>query len=219
MIINDLDLIIAKGIPHNHSMLSWFGVLCTVVVTSLLPLTQIKAVYRLDVVSFNGWVPTIRQAEPTHLERASERLEARTSNQQKIGLFLFAVAIYYFFPLQKLAAIPAKTLPLKPDNQTLLATFPTCVLYSMDLVGMLLQIILNWRSRSFGGKTPISALLALSLHMLYLAVYVPGVVGTFNTREALNVQELVETSIALIMAWQSLTFPSPREVSEGDHVE
>ncbi|KAG6907293.1 hypothetical protein DXG01_009486 [Tephrocybe rancida] len=215
-IINKLDLYIAGGIATKFSMMRWIRGLCNA--GFVLPLIQLKAVYRLEFDFSNGMFITLRRAEATHLERANERLEGRTSNLQKIGLLMCGAVIYYFVPPQKIAIIPAITLPPKAAD-ALTAIFPTCVLNSMDLVGIILQIILNWRSRTFGGKTRVSAVLTLFLYLLNLATFVPAILGRHDTRGALNVHDVIETGIALVMVWQALTLPVPKDVSDEDHVE
>ncbi|KAG6833304.1 hypothetical protein H0H87_008936 [Tephrocybe sp. NHM501043] len=218
-IVNRLDFLIIQGITHEYSIMKWLWALVTTAITSLLlPLVQIKAVYRLDIIYSSALYPTLRRAEATHLERASERLEGQISKRQQFGLFLGTVALYYFFPLQKLVVIPARVSPLTPVNK-LLPVFPTCVLYAMGVVGMLLQIILNWRSHLFGGKSRISAFLTLIFHFNKLVLFVPTLLGNFDTRGALHIQDLVEAGIALILAGQALMLPTPRNSEDDHHIE
>ncbi|KAG6826503.1 hypothetical protein H0H92_015576 [Tricholoma furcatifolium] len=220
-LIDRLDFFLVQGVAESYGITKWITSLSTLILTSLvLPLSQLKAVYRLDIDTSSGWIPTVRKAEATHIERASERIEARTTREQKIALFLCVLAIYYFFPLQKMAVISAITIKPKSENE-IKGHFSQALylLYAMDVVGMLLQVILNWRSRTFAGTMRASAVLTLLRRLSELALFVPALVGAYDTRGALSAHEVLEFAIASVVVWQAFTLPNPREDSYEDHIE
>ncbi|KAG6825244.1 hypothetical protein H0H92_004300 [Tricholoma furcatifolium] len=216
-LLDRLDFFLVRSVTES------FSATALTLASLILPLTKLMAVYRLHIDTSDGWIPTIYRTEATHMERASERIEARTTRQQKIALFLSVLAIYYFFPLQEMTVISAITvLKPKPENEvTGHFSFSQVLylLYAMDMVGMLLQVILNWRSQTFAGRMRASAVLTLLRRLSELAFFVPALVGRFDTRGALSAHEVLECTIACVFVWQAFRLPNPQEDSYEDHIE
>ncbi|KAF8063485.1 hypothetical protein FPV67DRAFT_246768 [Lyophyllum atratum] len=217
-IIDEVDGVIAKGIMEQFTLAGWVGAVLFATATSLvLPATQLKAIFRVDLGWWNGWIPVVHRTKATHSERASERLEAQTSWSTKSGLFLFVLGVYYFLTPHRYQVIAALIPDPKADQDV--GVVPAYLLLTMQVVGKILQIILNWRSRSFAGSYRISALFMLFLSVLALADFVPALVGRFEPRRALSGHFLVESVLVVIYAWQCLVLPSAPQTLEEDHIE
>ncbi|KAG6826502.1 hypothetical protein H0H92_015575 [Tricholoma furcatifolium] len=197
-ILGTMNTIIPTLASQHYTAAYWISMIFASSLHILvLPLCQLKAVYRIDInLSPGHWIPTLRQSEASHLERVS----------------------YYFLQLQKSAVIPAAT--MSPESKNPMVQFlPDYLFDSMDVVGQILGIILNWQSQSFGGKTRASAILTVILQAMRLAWYVPALVGKFDTRGALYAHDVLMIAIDTVIVWQALTLPAAREISYEDHSE
>ncbi|GLB42810.1 hypothetical protein LshimejAT787_1202590 [Lyophyllum shimeji] len=219
-IVKELDSIRVRGITRKFSFPGWIAALLFSVATTLvLPLMQLKAILRVDISWWKGWIPVVSLANATHSERASERMEARTSWRTKLGLFLLVVASYSFLEPHKYAIIAAMTPDLPKTDETVERLFSDHAEHSTRLIGSLLQIILNWRSHSFAGGYKVSVALMLALTAISLAAFVPAIVGNFATRPALTAHGMVGVVLILIFGWQASVLPSVPQVIEEDHIE
>jgi len=171
----------------------------------------------VDISLWNGWFPIAHRAKATHSERASERMEARTSWRTKLALLVSVLATYYFFKPHEYPVIAAIT--LNPKANEAVGFIPAYLLLSMEVVGTILQITLNWRSRSFAGDHKISVLLMLALNAISVANFVPALVGRYGTRPPLHAHLVVGLVLALLLAWQALVFPTVPQILEEDHTE
>ncbi|KAF5370516.1 hypothetical protein D9615_010329 [Tricholomella constricta] len=204
----------------NSNFFAWIVALLTATFTVLVdPLIQLKAIFRIEVTWWKGWIPVLQKAKATHSERASERMEARTSWSTKTGLFLSVVALYYFLAPHNYAVIAAVTIKPKATDLSIEGFFPGYLFWPMYMVGNIFQIILNGRSGLYAGRYRISAALIMACHVLKLADFVPALVGRFDTRDALYAQDVVEIGLMLVMTWQAFVLPSVPQIVEEDHIE
>lgn len=72
----------------SSDALTWLWVVIVILATTFpLPFSMLKTVTRLAFSwDKSRWIPTVRRVNPTHMERASQRLDSRTSWGVKIGV-------------------------------------------------------------------------------------------------------------------------------------
>lgn len=79
-LVADIRTTARKNNLTSNQWEQWLWLLIKRAITTLLaPLLMLKAITRLDIQVKRGWIPHFKRASPTHLERASERLDARIS--------------------------------------------------------------------------------------------------------------------------------------------
>jgi hypothetical protein len=81
--------------------------------------------------------------------------------------------------------------------------------------GTLCQILLNHRTRAYGGGYRAEAVLYLVASALGLLDFLPAVVGRMEMRQGLTPFTLINLGIQVPLAWQALTLP-PVEVQEDE---
>lgn len=177
-------------------------------------------------------------AGATHRERASERLEAKTSLRSKIAvgsgfnlvflvvliylqLFLSIAAIYYFLAPHDYHVIAALLPPpspgdLKNNRFDELAPF---ILQPIYLTGRALQLLLNRRSKTYAGSHRITIVLALVQLLTELAKFVPMLVGRFEARGSFSIQDVISSAMIVVGCWQAITLPSVPQASDDEHIE
>jgi hypothetical protein len=81
-------MIVQESITANFWMNIFvsFPVVLMVVITLLPHFAMIKAVMRLECVVDSGWFPRLRRVPANHKERASERLDGRTSKSFRLAV-------------------------------------------------------------------------------------------------------------------------------------
>jgi hypothetical protein len=87
------------------------------------------------------------------------------------------------------------------------------------LTGRILQLLLNWRSRTYAGSHRVAAVLMIACELTHLGGFIPSLVGRFDARPSLTANEVVETTLIMVGCWQALTLPSVNQTSEDDHTE
>lgn len=134
----------------------WLWLLLSTLATGIVtPLLMLTAAFRL-YIDWKGWLPKIRRSPPTHLERASERVEARTpgyvmiivrcfplcNDDAQLAQILTVMIIFHFIlqPDNYFLVSPVSPLPTEEDWPT-----DNSVNFSASLLltGWLLQLILS----------------------------------------------------------------------------
>ncbi|KAF9466788.1 hypothetical protein BDZ94DRAFT_137676 [Collybia nuda] len=167
------------------------------------------------------WIPVMQRAQATQKERASERLESRMTWSARAGLFMSLVALYSAISPHRNFVIPS-ILPVPapgdfaPDR---LAELSPYFIYPLHVTGKILQLTLNYHSKSFAGSYKITAALVLALNLSTLASFVPSLVGRYNSRPGLSIQEAVDLILLAITSWHAKTLPSIMHTEKEDHAE
>ena len=79
---------------------------------------------------------------------------------------------------------------------------------SLDLTGIVLQLLLNYRSRTFAGWYKSAVVLQLMLQAMFCANFVPAVVGRTDLRGGFLAGQVAYLVLFMVMGWQVLTLPS-----------
>jgi len=131
-------------------------------------------------------------------------------------LYLSLVGIYYFFNPDESFAIPS----LVPDPP--FYDFPEHKLFRLSeplitplhLTGLIAQLLLNHWSRTFAGRYKLSVVVGLMLQAMFLANFVPAVLGRIDARFGLSVEAVMFSVLMVVNGWQALTLPSVPQTRE-----
>ncbi|KAJ6460666.1 hypothetical protein C8R47DRAFT_1327656 [Mycena vitilis] len=128
----------------------WLWLIVMTAVTQLsLPVLMLQTVTRMEFSeNKSALFPSIRLATPTHKERNSERLDARTTWGVKVGVWISLVAVYYFFSPDEYHLLsahhPRPDFSDRPINA--LACVYAILFGPLLLTGTLAQLLLNHRT-------------------------------------------------------------------------
>ncbi|KAJ7910041.1 hypothetical protein B0H13DRAFT_1616024 [Mycena leptocephala] len=175
------------------------------------------------------WVPSVRRVSTTHMERASQRLDSRTSWGIKAGLCVSLIAIdyiasnYYSFPPFDHHVLAPLHPPLGPTDRIQhfnpFARAFAWVYLPLKFTGNLSQILLNQRTRTYAGSYNISVALHCISGVLLLMTYLPSVVGRYDARPGLSVAKAVDLSLLAALTWQAAAFPKVMQKMEDEDSE
>jgi hypothetical protein len=84
---------------------------------------------------------------------------------------------------------------------------------------LLSQLLLNQRSKIYGGSYKITVAFRCILGVLELLKYVPSVIGRYDARPGLSVSRTVELILLAAFAWQAAVFPRVTEKAEDEDTE
>jgi len=98
-------------------------------------------------------------AKATHVERASDRLDARTPWTVKLSLYISFCLAYFFFSPATLFLISPLGLPRQNDEHPLLTTIKRSFISPGLIIGPGLQLLFNYQSHTFAGKYKLTAIL------------------------------------------------------------
>ncbi|KAJ7666901.1 hypothetical protein DFH06DRAFT_1185007 [Mycena polygramma] len=189
----------------------WLWLIVMTAVTQLsLPVMMLQTVTRMEFRQNESTLfPSIRLATPTHKERNSERLDARTSWGVKAGVCISLVAVYYFFSPEEYHLLSAHhPHPGSSDQPTNSLARTYAILFGpLQLTGTLAQLLLNYRAKTFAGSYKAAIGLRAVIMVLALGMYVPTVVGRFDARPGLAVSQIVEMVALAVALWQAAVFP------------
>jgi len=175
---------------------------------------MIKAVIRLEWTT-SSWV--LRRARPNHSERASERLDARTSWIITVAAFVGLSVIYlYFEPGQYLILAPSISPPTPNDIPADRLQKWSIILTPLYIVGISKQLILNHRSRMFAGQHRVTPFLDCVKMASRLAIFIPAIVGRVDSRRGLSVRDVIQALLLAITVWQALTLRSVPQTKESE---
>ncbi|KAF7338002.1 hypothetical protein MVEN_02024100 [Mycena venus] len=187
-------------------------------VTAIVPYLMCKCVTRVEF-GWQRWHPTITRVPANHRERASQRIDSRTSWRAKLGLFVALLAVYQFTDPDNIylisTTVPVPTPEEYPESK--LFDFLRNVYHSLFFTGNLCQVLLNHRSRAYGGGYRAEVVMLLLGHIIGLLYFVPAVVGRMEMRQGLGPFTLINLGSHLPLVWQALTLSAveAKEDEEG----
>ncbi|KAJ7709472.1 hypothetical protein B0H17DRAFT_1028090 [Mycena rosella] len=177
----------------------------------LLPSLMCKAVTRAQF-GWKKWYPTLTRVPANHRERASQRIDSRTSWGTKFGVFAASLAVYHFLKPDKIILI-LTTLPAPrpgeygPFEDSVLVAFLRSAAQSLICTGIFSQVLLNHRSATFGGAYRAQVVLRCVGSIVGLLHFVPAATGRMEGRMGLTLNALMEVCICLPLLWQAVTLP------------
>ncbi|KIM82704.1 hypothetical protein PILCRDRAFT_7616 [Piloderma croceum F 1598] len=189
----------------------YFPAVLVAVIVLLPQFAMIKAVMRLECVVDSGWFLRLRHVPANHKERASERLDGRTSKT-----FRLAVTVHMLGSnILLLSASPALCHPCA-HSPPAVEDFPThklrdlspSVLIPLRLTGLIQQMLLNHRTRTFTGQHKLSVVISCIEWSLGSAIFIPAIVGRVRARQGLSSHDIIDTVALIVGVWQALTLTS-----------
>ncbi|KAF7363792.1 hypothetical protein MSAN_01037100 [Mycena sanguinolenta] len=198
---------IVEALQNNDASLLF------IVPTSLIvPYLMCKCIMRVEF----GWKPRLFPA--THQERASQRIDNRTSWRTKLGLLAAFVAVFQLTNPQKIylisTTVPAPTPEEFPES--MLLDFLRNVCNALLSVGTLCQVLLNHRSRAYGGGYRAEVVMYFLASIISLLYFVPAVVGRMEMRQGLTPFTIIHLGMQLPLVWQALTLPPVKAKEDED---
>lgn len=129
------------------------------------------------------------------------------------------MAIYYALAPHEIFVIPSALPAPSPDDlaKDRLATVFAEFIRPIYVTGRLLQLLLNFRTRSYAGNYKVSTVGDLTVDGIILASFMPVLVGRVDAWPGLSLHKVVKISLNLIAAWQALTLPSISQTLEEEH--
>ncbi|KAJ7119311.1 hypothetical protein C8R43DRAFT_1077079 [Mycena crocata] len=221
-----------QGVLEKMAMLAYF-----VMVRGLpLSLLMLKAVARVRVVWVGGgagWGPRLRWAKATHQERASARLDARTSWCWPCAVLrtayacardltlafipqIFAVVLFTLYTLQEQYLV-APIVPLHTP-----ADFPDASLLDLStaaltMTGLIMQLILNYRGKLFAGRYKVAVVLVIAVRVLRHAAALRWLVGQAEVMPGILYASLGWDVILAGYCWQAWWYSS--SILDDEHGE
>ncbi|KAJ6531299.1 hypothetical protein B0H19DRAFT_1273505 [Mycena capillaripes] len=184
--------------------------------TLIVPFLMCKCITRVEF-GWRKWYPTLTRAPANHRERASQRIDIRTPWRTKLGLFAALLAAYQLVDLENIyliaTTVPAPTAEEYPSNKLL--DFLRNVSHSLCFTGTVSQILLNHRSRTYGGGYRAEVVMFFLASVISLLYFVPTVVGRMEMRQGLGPLVLINMASQLPLVLQAFTLP-PAEDREDD---
>ncbi|KAJ7685531.1 hypothetical protein DFH06DRAFT_1313824 [Mycena polygramma] len=185
--------------------------------TLFVPFLMCKCIARVEF-EWRKWYPTVNRSPANHRERASQRIDNRTSWWTKLLLFAALVATYQLLDPQHSYLIPT-TVPAPTAEefpQSKLLDFLLNVYHSLFFTGTVSQILLNHRSRLYGGGYRSEVIMFFLANVIGLLYFVPAVVGRMEMRQGLGPFLLIDMGVQLPLVWQAITLPPAEDKGDED---
>ncbi|KAJ7485154.1 hypothetical protein B0H11DRAFT_2018308 [Mycena galericulata] len=209
--------------PSTSQWAQWLWLIVWTLATKFyLPLLMLKTITPIELIQISdNWYPTVRRVSPTHKERASRRLDSRTGWTLQAGTCISLIIIYYLLSPDEYHVLSAH-LP-KPSS----ADYPTnivsrlygLVFFPLKFTGVVSQLLLNHRSKTFAGGYKIAVAVRFILLVLALIVYSPSIVGRFDARPGFSAPQVVDMISLTAMIYQASRFPKTTQKLEDEDSE
>jgi hypothetical protein len=132
------------------------------------------------------------------------------------------VAINYYFPSLFNYFVLGSRLPNPGPKDVItnvVARVYARVNYPLKITGVLSQLLLNQRSKTFAGSYKITVVVSCMNTVLNLALFIPSIVGRYDARPGLSVLNIADWIMLAILAWQAVVFPKVTEKMEDEDSE
>ncbi|KAJ7703383.1 hypothetical protein B0H14DRAFT_3029584 [Mycena olivaceomarginata] len=205
-----VELIFDSSDPTEKIVLGCFYISLSVI--HLFAITRMELNWR----GFTRLPATFAHA--THAERASSRIDAKSS-WRFIGtsMLILAMCLFLADPFQR-DLIPS---PLPPDPEATARStagyiFSASVTAAYCMSGAL-QLLMNHRARTFGGMYKAAVWLMVAERVLHFTVYLPAILGRIPDRAPLSLGTVINVLPLLVQAWQAWTLPAAKAEEEEEH--
>ncbi|KAJ3574379.1 hypothetical protein NP233_g1800 [Leucocoprinus birnbaumii] len=180
----------------------------------IVPLLMLKAIFRLEFTK--SWYPRWYFAQPTHLERASERIETRISKLTKLLVLSALFTVSYVITTQTDGWIfkpdirlPMPTHPLY-ESTPLLFRALQIITRTLSHSGFVFQLIMNTQSKTYAGKYKINARANLIFQIFQPLLSSRRVFGSAASVMGYPCIEAVDLCLAVVDVVQSLRYKTAR---------
>ncbi|KAJ6495433.1 hypothetical protein C8R45DRAFT_1095066 [Mycena sanguinolenta] len=213
-----------KDLPIEEWLVHLWLAVWGVATRSFLAFLMLKTVTRLTFSRKKGrWFPTVGRAKPTHMERASQRLDSHPSWRIRAGMCVSLILInyvsnkYYSFGLGYDILAPHHP-PLGPldGNSNPFSQAYDFISSPLLFTSYLSQLLLNQRSKTFAGRYKTTVAVDCIYMIVDLIKFIPSVIGRYDARPGLSVDDVVHAVLLATLAWQAIVFPKVAETTEED---
>ncbi|KAJ7575993.1 hypothetical protein C8J56DRAFT_974281 [Mycena floridula] len=137
-----------------------------------IPFLMMISILRVEFL-WRGWMPLLRRARATHSERASERLDSKTTWNTRIVSFTAMGAVHFLFADWFIIS----PFPLPPEPASSFSTNLAAVSDALCRTGQISQLILNHRIQVFAGTYKATVLIDAAQYALYMLEHWNSAVG------------------------------------------
>ncbi|KAF7290584.1 hypothetical protein MIND_01298500 [Mycena indigotica] len=197
----------------------------TAAVRLFLPGLMLKTIWRVEVTVPEGasWMtmPTIRLLPPTHRERRSQRMDRGMSWAVRVQLCLALIALYSFFSPEEYYVLPGQLPPRTADDhpKNIVSRLAAFLIFPLTFTGIVSQIYLNYRSKTFAGMYKLSVTLRFVAELLRLATYSTSLVGRFDAKPGLSIPAVVDLVLLGVTMWQASTLPKVLQNAQDEDAD
>lgn len=200
---------------HDEDAVIWIIAL----LDQIVPILMCKVILR-NQFGWKKWYPTLTRVPANHQERASQRIDNRTSWRAKLGVLVVGIAIHRLLNPEEFILVPTTGPVLRPeefsplDDSQLFALFKSTASCSVYM-GVCLQVLFNYRSSAYGGGYRAQIiLLCFGTVLGLISHFVPAVAGRMEWRMGMSLNSL-NVILYLPLFWQAITLP-PFEIVEEE---
>uniref|UniRef100_A0A0W0FRS2 Uncharacterized protein n=1 Tax=Moniliophthora roreri TaxID=221103 RepID=A0A0W0FRS2_MONRR len=192
-----------NDIKHND----WISLIVLFVKASLfewiLPLLMIRTAGRFVFLGEDGvssWIP--RRIKTNHRERASARLDEKTSAHLVVALFVGLILLYIFVdPYNIFVITPLQSMPTYEDVPE---PFIRVLVAPLEWTGNLCQMVLNERSGVFAGSYRLTIFVRVIEEALRLALLSERAIGRDDSRWGLTAEDAIRLVVLAGFGWQAI---------------
>ncbi|KAK4704309.1 hypothetical protein P7C70_g1903, partial [Phenoliferia sp. Uapishka_3] len=183
----------------------------------LPPIATLRGAGRISV-TWSGWIPTFHRALATHRERASERMDRKTSNSL-LGIIFGVVFILNFVSrVYDVKIIPALLPPAPPEEDDFDTLYHLLDSIHNGAIAIMYysQIKLNQRQSAFAGRFRVAAWLDFLKKLMVPSVMLPVIGGRWDQRPGWILPDAVELLAVGIFAYQAWSLPRVQQESNAE---
>ncbi|KAF9559385.1 hypothetical protein CPC08DRAFT_708923 [Agrocybe pediades] len=205
---------------ESHSFVVFLFTILITSFTQTTTLIALKAISRAEIRRKWVFIPvSVRFAGATHAERASRRVESRTSWQKRLLILAFFMAIlglatlkdfYIIKPAIKIKSVPVPNSSLRKLVQTIV----DFITGPMHLSGQVLQLVMNEQSGTFAGAYKVTVYLGFARGLLQLSSFLPWLGFFMTKRSAVPLFGLLQLFYYGALVFQARRYPEPKVVEE-----
>lgn len=163
-------------------------------------------------------MPFVKTRPPSRIERASLRLEAGAGSVTFFGIVAAVLVLCFVTPLREyvlIAGVGPKEVIDIPGLHQLLSLNPASLEYFLvaacSLAGVLHQMLLNYRAKTFAGQYRWGAWLGLCTVITEWLYSVPWVVGVVDFRGPVSIFTMVSFLCVCGTGFQAVLYRSPNQ--------
>ncbi|KAJ7150717.1 hypothetical protein C8R46DRAFT_497288 [Mycena filopes] len=197
---NDLLLLTAPGVEGAN-----------VLVAVALQFRRLEPFFLLKAISPVRVGPglRLRWVPATHRERASARLDARTGWGWNAAIFGALALTFYFLELENWMLIePLAPRTVPGDVRGQYSSNVGAVVEALKITGVIMQLILNYRSKTFAGQYKVSAVVAAADTVLGHAGSAAWLVGRSEVMPGVSWAEVLWDVVLGVGCWQAWRYSS-----------
>ncbi|KAF9559370.1 hypothetical protein CPC08DRAFT_750969 [Agrocybe pediades] len=207
-------------IDRSSSLMAFFMIFY-LSVSQIETLLMLKAITRAAIKSRWIFVPVaVRFADATHAERASRRVESRTSWKARLLLLVFFWVILGLAHMKSFTIITPQIWDVS-DPFTRLSILSRVARWARNytvapllISGQVLQLVMNGQSGTFAGMYQVAAYLGFAQVVLQLFSHLPWLGFFMTTSLGITLPMTLQIFYRVALFFQARKYPKPKFVEE-----